>query len=305
MSAYDDLIVSHAPALYWKLDEAFVGTNGAPIVADSSGNGRTGASQFVYSRAAIVRGSASAAELRAAFATIVHAATPAALNASPSGLSYECWVYFTSSTATLGGAFPMFMVTGATDATVGVYLFFDKGSRAFVWRCGHFGSRTLQSPSYTAIPSNRLFHLVGVQETDGTLRLYINGVLANQLVGAWSSYPAVGADFRVGNMSASSSYFYHGGLSHAAVYSHPLTAGQVLAHYRAGLVAIQGKALVNAAIPFDKVVAIDAATFTLSAAAVPDIDGNYYLPMDTPGPFYVCAIADGVRPLMHGPITPA
>lgn len=304
MSAYDDVVLSHAPALYWKLQEAFTGSGSAVPVADSSGNGRHGQAFFIFSRDPIVKGSVKAADFRANFGTIAYTGSMAALSASAAGLTFECWVLFTQDTVDQSHPYPMFMGNGQPEVTDGVYLLFDKSARSFLFRCGPHLTRTVQGQSYGTTPRG-LFHLVGVLETDGTARLYVNGVADGAPKGPTTVYPAPGGDFRVGNTSFSQNFWFKGGLSNAAVYSYPLTAAQVLAHYKAGLWAILGRAIVKPSTPFEKVVAVDAATFAFAAEATPEADGSYHLTAKTQGPFYVFAISAGVRPVMHGPIVGA
>lgn len=305
-SAYDAAVLADAPYLYWRLDDAVVGA-AMSRARDTSGNYRQPdtTTYQTFGAAPIVLGATGSAEIRANYGTIISPSGqyPGTVP-SATGMTYECWVSFTSMTISNSGPNPMFMSKGPESNHGGAYLFYSIPDKRFTFRVGEgSGNRDARGPNLSAHPPVDVpIHLMGVVETDGTLRIFINGVEGPVVrPGPWSAYDPSGIDFRVGNNANATTGFYYGLISHAAVYTRPLTAEDALRHYGLGARVVKGTAVVDGS-PYAKISVYDAATMALVGTGTPGADGRYTVQISAATAVYVLATKGGVRPEAHGPV---
>ena len=306
-SNYDATVLADDPYLYWRLDDAAVNVQ-MTRASDASGNYRSSATPTyqTYGAAPIVLGATGSANIRANYGTIISPSGqyPGTV-ASPAGMTYECWVSFTQQTIGNSGSYPIFMSRGPENTNGGQYLFYSIPDKRFAFRCGDWsGNRDANGPTLSQHPAVGVpIHLMGVLETDGTVRIFINGE-EGPIVrpGPWSAYDGSGIDFRVGNNANATTFFYHGLISHAAVYTRPLTIADARNHYAAGARVVAGNAMVGGE-PYANIAVYDAATMLLVATVAPGIDGSYIASVGSAATVYVLATKPGARPEAHGPVT--
>lgn len=141
--------------------------------------------------------------------------------------SLEIWCKVNSLPAASGFATMLVMGQDASGKRGSLLIFNNAGTSNFYVDC--FGSSVASS---TVVATSTIYHVVGTY--DGTAaRIYVNG----SLVGGPTSfalnlaavYASIGADSNAGTQ------FFNGTLQYAAVYTVALSAGQVSAHYNAGI----------------------------------------------------------------------
>lgn len=295
MSAYSSLVLDSAPLLYWPLDDAPLG---APFVTatDISGNARHGSQTGPSMETApgLVRGHDRGLLTSS---TVVSNRRlrwdGAALGAAAGGRTWECWLRFTASTATV--SYPFIWCVDSSSGTVDcVGLYYSSSTRQFIFRLGHYTSRDLPGPALTAHPTG-LVHAICVQAANGVATVYINGVLYTTGLTPWSAYPTVD-HISVGGAGSGTSH-YIGQVGHMAVYPSAFNAEKVAAHYAEGLRRVSGSAA-----GYDKVFLTDADTLQVVGQATPGVGGAYRIDAPLTMRAYATAVREGHQPITYGPV---
>ncbi|WP_130011476.1 PKD domain-containing protein [Serinicoccus sediminis] len=255
---YGAAVMADEPDLYWRLDE----TSGT-FAQDSSQSDRAGVYQGGVTKdqaGALVDNSGRAASFNGSDGVVV--GSPDTAVNDPGEFSVETWF---STTSTRGGK-----LIGFGNAASGLSSSYDRhiymrnnGTLTFgVWTGAE---NTITSTD--AYNDGQWHHVVGVQGPAG-MALYVDG----ELVGthpqtdaqAYTGYWRIGGD-RV--WSGASSGYLQGSLDEAAVYSTPLSAARVAAHYAAGTAQ-------NAAPTAEFTASTDDLAVSLDASASADEDGE-------------------------------
>jgi hypothetical protein len=160
---------------------------------------------------------------------------------TPSQLSAETWVR-TSATKPAGGFH--FLITDSSAEISGSSLSLDNGfalaidaSNRVVFSAARniiFSIQRATATSSVTLAPNTIHHVVATYDSN-TLRLYVDGVQVGTATLSditWSG----SRDLRLGRPVESSAAQYHlqGTLDETALYTQPLSAATVLAHYNAG-----------------------------------------------------------------------
>ncbi len=237
-SAYAAAVIGDDPTLYWRYDDS------GSWVIDSSGAGGAGknglAQNGVTYGAGALPGDASSS---ASFDGTGQYVWNDQIAYGPSAFSIETW-FKTPSTS--GGVLVGYgngrpRTDNGNDTTSSNYdrlVYMDATGRV---RFGVYSGGVQSVRSDAAYNDDQWHHLVATQGTSG-MRLYIDGVEVGsngftgnqQYFGTWrvggenlNGWPDNG-----GNSVASR--FYDGLLDETAIYEHPLTHAQAIAHFRAG-----------------------------------------------------------------------
>jgi hypothetical protein len=224
---YSELILSHSPSNYWKLNEA-----SGLTAADSAGSapGTISGGVTLAQPGALADG--TTAMLFNGSTGKIQTGVLAALGTSP--VTLECWVKGNASTGDT-----MYLLDNKVASTLnaGMNLFADAANLYFGIANG---SATISV--FSAAPSwmdNQWHHAVGVLERGATdfLRLYVDGVLRNSLAvpaAGWNITavsPLVLGDF-TGDAASSTNHFL-GALDEVAIYPRALTPTEISDHYAA------------------------------------------------------------------------
>lgn len=237
--AYHHEVAADAPAMWWKMRDAYSGCGGfcEPDVG-AGGNVRTGviarADAFdfpfptaggytnpqVYNTAAAPVGSVNAAA-EVWFRNPLTGSSPQALVVV--GDNSAGWGLYTSNSAV--------NANGSCIAMVRYYV-------------------TTNVSNYCALQPNTWHHLV-VNVTANVASLYIDGVYVGTLgsAGALAPFARVSAGFAFAENHATYMNQTSGSLSNVALYGAPLTTDRIQAHYAAGSTAMRASAPQNTAPP--------------------------------------------------------
>jgi hypothetical protein len=210
-------VLADSPALWWRLGE----TVGAPVAADSSGNGRTG--NYITTTtgtAGLVAGDADTAATFDGIASVV---------VRP----YEAWQ--DDTTFTVEAIVKLNGYTSTIASTDGL-----GSSRGWIWYVSAGGVLTLiDAPVPTAyngsgtLSTGTAYH-VAMTADGSNLRFYIDGVLDSTFGVAVSAPTGVFREFNVGGTLAGgggSYYFpFNGVMDELAYYPTALSGARILAH---------------------------------------------------------------------------
>lgn len=222
--AYSDEVLADTPLAYWEAEE----TNGLTL-SDSSGNGNAASLANNYDLAAsgLISEGGSAIE---ALEKIVECDFGTALS-SLSDVTFELWFQPSEIPATERNL----MEAGASGN--GLQLTLDTAGIVHLYQAGDGVHLT----SATALSVGTAYHIVGVNDTSGAIRLYINAVEEDTFTGTVNSGTG-GNDGRFcqGTLSPAGAFgsaITDGALGiydEVAGYSTALSATRVQAHYDAG-----------------------------------------------------------------------
>lgn len=253
--AYGAAVYDAGPDSYWRLDET-AGTT----AADATTNGAAGqyAGGATPGAAGVLPGTGSAVTLDGVDGVV----NGTAYVDNPTAYTEELWF---KTTTTRGGKLIGFGSSqsgrsGSYDRHV--YMLDDGRLRFGTWT----GQVNLADTT-ASYNDGQWHHLVATQGADG-MKLYVDATLAAS--NGQTAAQAYGGYFRLGGdttWGGASSDYFQGTLDEAAVYSRPLTAAEVVAHYRAG-----GGKLPNAlpTASFTSTAANLTASFDASASTDPD-----------------------------------
>lgn len=174
----------------------------------------------------------------------------AGLPANSLGAGFTAEVWFRTPT-TLGGSILSLGDTNFVATTLvatPITLSGRKDHQIFMLANGRLsfalykGGANLQVTSTASFNDNVWHHAVATVSPTAGSALYVDGALIGTSPTATSgdidgivSYLRVGYESLVGWTGAPTRYAWTGDLAHAAIYTYPFTATQVLTHYRAGL----------------------------------------------------------------------
>lgn len=226
--AYADEVAADVPLIYWRLGEP----SGATAVADSSGNGRGGATQFspTFGQAGALVGDANTA-VRCFNGGHIYSDSPTPDFFADSTWSVECWVKGDS-------------VPGGTRRRIMERL----GSNVFGFAINFTGV----SPNYGEVEAqvglsnntapylrpgisllDSAWHHVVLTCSPSIIRMYVDGAEAATVAGTSRDERDI-RPLRVG-AAVDGGQGFNGWVDEAAVYETTLSPARVLAHYNAGL----------------------------------------------------------------------
>lgn len=214
---YSDEVLADAPLAYYRLDEA-----SGILAADSSGNNSNAAyvdDPTLNQSSATFDPTNRSVRLNGVSG---HVALPSGFADFSSGLTLEVWVYPTDRLESQ----PFIELSdGSAANAISLGATSSPGTLDF-----------LGVLFENAVELNRWQHFAGVMDSAGNVSVYKNG----QLLGtATASLPPVVTRDRnfLGRSGFASNPIFSGFLDEAAIYAEPLSAGQINAHFSAGITA--------------------------------------------------------------------
>lgn len=234
-TAYRDTVLADAPLLFWRLDSSS-GTAAVDSSGSSPGNAGTVSGSFTWGRSGAL--TASEPVGRALGLTSGQVVQNAASSGLPARFSVEAWF---RSTSTTGG-----LLVGVGDAQASAtqddrVLYLGTDGKV---RFGVGASAKAVAVSSAALNDGRWHHVVGVVEagtgSSSNATVYVDGaaqvataskVTATVTTGFWRA----GSEPLSGWAANPTTPGLVGDLDEVAVYSTPLTATRVKAHYDAGV----------------------------------------------------------------------
>ncbi|MDB5353606.1 MAG: hypothetical protein JWN24_59 [Phycisphaerales bacterium] len=222
MSLYSSTILADSPSAWWRLGE-LLGTS----AADSSGNSRTAthSGSVTPGQPGATLGDNNAAALYAGGYTQI--GDPAALRLF-SQITLEAWIKTTQP----ADASNKPILTRWLSAGSGLSWYFGKigANLSFYASLAHNASA-----AFTLVNDGAWHHVAAVAEPlpGGLLRIYVDGTeRANSI---WTATQTGTADWRIAGNNDSPTELWAGNLDEVAIYSAPLPASRVRAHYNAGI----------------------------------------------------------------------
>ena len=202
---------------------------GATAFSDTSGLGNDGACPATVSETCPIAGAAGRFNGALSFDGTLSQTVSITDTHDPLRYALELWVYPTTVTDT------SFILRTDTPTETALHY-----SHLLGIVDGHF-QHTLYDGAYHTITSttpvtvNTWYHIVGTAESNGDMKLFVDGVQEAQLDGLGSLWTS-GDWFRLGSTygPTGTAHYFSGRLDEVAVYSRTLSAGEVLDHYLRG-----------------------------------------------------------------------
>ena len=207
------------------LDES----TGSAVFTDTSGLNNNGACPATTGESCPVGGAAGRFNQALNFDGALSQTVVISDAVDPARYAIELWVYPTVVTDT-----SFILRTDALSGTAANYsqLLGISGGR-FVHLLNDGSTKALTSA--TPITPNTWYHVVGTAESNGDMKLYVNGELQATLNGVGPVW-AGGDQYRLGSAygPTGSTRYFSGRLDEVAIYTRTLAAGEVLDHYLRG-----------------------------------------------------------------------
>jgi hypothetical protein len=225
--SYSSEVLADSPVGYWRLDETS-GTN----AADSSGGSHDGTytGGVTLNQASLLASDADASasfDGSNDFVDIPHASA-----LKPSHWTLEAWIYVPNSESTFGSA-----LCGAYDGSSVPFLIgsWDGAFHTLKPSVGFYNGSWHVAQAGSDISKDAVHHIVGTW--DGTtLKIYVDGSLANSAVPGSSPTAGNTANLRIGTRwdSSGDDKHFKGRLDEVAIFNTDIGATRIGVHYTAG-----------------------------------------------------------------------
>lgn len=222
--SYDEMILEHAPYLFYKLDE----TSGT-VATDLSGNGRHGTYSGSPALATRSIGDWACCDFDGSNDFVT---TPAFSVSGWAGVTLECWCI---ADVALNGTGIMNQIYSGSGDVITLMMGAEGGAGATTFQLSRWsGSAWQQASTGAPLATATVHHLVGTLSAAGTGVLYRNGA---QVATGAMTYIADADAWYIGRRynGESTLPFFNGAIARAAMYDRAITSDEVLAHYQRGV----------------------------------------------------------------------
>jgi hypothetical protein len=220
-AGYAQLIAADSPMLYYRFDEV-----SGTLVADSSGNGRTGTyvnGVQLAKQGALAGSSDTSVSLDGSNDYI---SLPSGFQSFPNGFTYELWVFPTAV-----ANYQRFLELANGQASDNIVLYRRGGSNDLSFTVYNGSTAGTEITASGVLELNRWQQIAVTMDATGAARLYKNGV---QVASGQTNVPnsVVRTSNFIGRSNWSTDPYLAAGIDEAALYDHVLAPERLQAHYR-------------------------------------------------------------------------
>jgi hypothetical protein len=222
---YRELVMSHGPVGYWRLDEAS-GTNAADETGNNDG---TYVGTPVFSAQGVMQDGSGSTSVEFDGST-ERVTVPQAAVDGLTDLSVEAWIDKDAS-----ARYGIFNVNDSGGVSYNTWGLWVIATDVLNW---HDGAVVTQYESTGTLSNNTRHYVAATRSSGGTLKFYIDGSLDSTHTGIDVSASSAGDTVQIGmdiDAGPVNNDFFDGHIDEVALYDRVLTATEIQQHYLKGL----------------------------------------------------------------------
>jgi len=232
---YRELVLSHGPRAYWRLDETS-GTTASDIAGHADGPfDATYVSSPNLNQTGVMRDGSGNASTDFDGATDYVTVPQSAVNGLGE-LTMEAWIYRDDNTEHAIFGVNNTGLGGSLGGEYNRWVAWATTSDIIAYRESLASSAGVELDGVTSIAKEGVYHIVITRTAPDTVSIYVNGVLDASTSGTAYAVSASGDTVQIAmeKDSGGNSDFFDGRIDEVAIYDRALTAAEILQHYQVG-----------------------------------------------------------------------